>query len=294
MATLGFIGLGLMGRHMAGHLINAGHTVHVHDLDTGAVQALAGAGAVAAGSGRKVAEAAEVVFLMVPDSADVEAALFGPDGVAEGLAAGKTVVDMSSISPTATQRFAARLAEAGVDMLDAPVSGGPAGAEGATLSIMCGGKAPVFERIRSYFEVMGRNINLVGDHGAGQIVKLMNQIIVGVTLGAVSEAMVLVAKAGVDPRKAREAITGGAADSLILQRQGLRMIERDFAPGFRVKHQMKDLGNALSFARDIGVSIPATAAVQQMYHGVLAEAGGDADHSALVTALERLAKHTVG
>jgi 2-hydroxy-3-oxopropionate reductase len=293
MATLGFIGLGIMGRPMAGHLLRAGHTVHVYDLLPEGVQALAAQGAVACTSPGDVARQSDVTFLMVPDSPDVEAALFGPEGVAAGAPKGSIVVDMSSISPVAERGFAGRLRAQGVEMLDAPVSGGPAGAEQATLSIMCGGDERVFAKVRPYFECMGKNINLVGGNGDGQVVKVANQIIVGITVAAVSEALLLASKAGVDPERARQALLGGAADSRILQLHGQRMIKRDFRPGFRLKHQQKDLNNALVTARSIAMALPVTAAVQELFNGAAAEHGGDIDHSALVTTLERLAKHTV-
>jgi 2-hydroxy-3-oxopropionate reductase len=293
MAKLGFIGIGIMGKPMAGHLLAAGNTVHVYDLVPAGVDELAGKGAVKCASPKEVAQKSEVIFLMVPDTPDVEAALFGPGGVSEGLAKGKTVVDMSSISPVETKQFAARLAGQGVEMLDAPVSGGQVGAENAALTIMVGGKEQVFSAIRPYFELMGKNINLVGGNGDGQTAKVANQIIVALTIEAVGEALLFASKAGANPENVRKALLGGFAQSRILEVHGERMIKRTFNPGFRIRHQQKDLNNALSAARVLGLSLPGTANAQELYNAVSADGGSELDHSALVTALERMAKHTV-
>ena len=293
MADLGFIGLGIMGKPMAGHLLAAGHTVHVHDVVPAGVDELVAKGAVKCASGKEVAEKSEIVFLMVPDTPDVEAVLFGPGGVAEGIAAGKMVVDMSSISPVATKAFAARLAENGVEMMDAPVSGGQAGAENAALTIMVGGKEQSFSMLRPYFELMGKNINLVGGNGDGQTAKVANQIIVALTIEAVAEALLFASKAGANPENVRTALLGGFAQSKILEVHGERMIKRTFQPGFRIRHQQKDLNNALSAARELGLSLPGSANAQELYNAVSADGGADLDHSALVQALERMAKHTV-
>jgi len=293
MTTLGFIGLGIMGKPMAGHLLAAGHPLHVHSRSPGPVEALTAQGATAAESSAAVARAADVIFTMVPDTPDVEAVLFGPGGVSEGLAAGKTVVDMSSISPVETKQFAERLAAQGVEMLDAPVSGGQVGAEQAALTIMVGGKPEVFERVRPYFELMGKNITLVGANGAGQTAKVANQIIVALTIEAVGEALLFAAKAGADPAKVREALLGGFAQSRILELHGERMIKRTFDPGFRIRLHQKDLNLALGAARQLGLSLPNTATAQELFNAVGAAGGLDLDHSALVQALETLAKHTV-
>ena len=290
---LGFIGLGIMGRPMAGHLLKAGHALHCYNRSEAGLRALSQQGARACDSPREVAESAEMVFLMLPDTPDVAAVLFGEDGVAEGLTPGKTVVDMSSISPVTTKDFAARLKSQGVDMLDAPVSGGQVGAEQATLTIMVGGDPAVFERVRPTFALLGKNITLVGDNGAGQTAKVANQIIVALTIEAVSEALVFASKAGADPARVREALLGGFAQSRILEVHGERMIKRTFDPGFRIELHQKDLNLALEAARQLGVALPNTATAQQLFNAVRAGGGAQLDHSALVKALENLAGHPV-
>jgi len=293
MANLGFVGIGIMGKPMAGHLMNGGNTVHVFDVFPAGVDELAGKGAVKCASPKEVAEKSDIIFMMVPDTPDVEAVLFGENGVMAGASNGKTVVDMSSISPVATKKWAAELAGKGVEMLDAPVSGGQVGAEGASLTIMVGGKQETFDKVKPYFELMGKNINLVGSSGDGQTAKVANQIIVALTIEAVSEALLFSSKAGADPEKVRQALLGGFAQSKILEIHGERMIKRTFDPGFRIRHQQKDLNNALSSARELGISLPGSANAQELYNAVSADGGADKDHSALVLALERMAKHTV-
>jgi 2-hydroxy-3-oxopropionate reductase len=293
MAQLGFIGLGIMGRPMAGHLLAAGHTVNVYDIVSDSVKELAGKGAFACSSNREVASKSDIVFVMVPDTPDVEAALFGKDGVVEGIRSGSIVVDMSSISPIATKEFAKKLAEKGIEMLDAPVSGGQVGAEKAILSIMVGGKQKVFDQIKPYFELMGKNIVLIGDNGAGQTCKVANQIAVAVTIAATAEALIFASKAGADPAKVREALMGGLAGSRIMELLGERMIKRTFQPGFRIRLHQKDLNLALQSARSLHMSIPSTAIAQEMFNAVAARGGIDLDHSAMVQALEELANHTV-
>jgi len=294
MAKLGFIGLGIMGKPMASHLLNAGHTVYVYDLLSEPVKELALKGAVACGNSKEVAQKSKVIFIMVPDTPDVEAVLFGEDGVAESVRADSIVVDMSSISPIHTKEFAKKLDALGVKMLDAPVSGGQLGAEKATLSIMVGGQPEVFEQIKPYFEIMGKNIVHVGDNnGDGQICKVANQIVVALTIEAVSEALLFASKAGADPGKVREALLGGFAQSRILDLHGERMLERRFNPGFRIRHQQKDLNLALQSARTLGLSLPGTAIAQELFNAVAAQDGSDLDHSALVQALETLANHKV-
>ena len=293
MANLGFIGLGIMGKPMAGHLLEAGHTVHVYDVVPGPVKELAARGAVVCGSSREVARKSDITIIMVPDTPDVEAVLFGKDGVAEGVRSGSIVVDMSSISPIATKEFAQKLAEKGVEMLDAPVSGGQVGAEKATLSIMVGGKTKVFQQIKPYFDLMGKNIVHLGGNGDGQTCKVANQIVVALTIEAVAEALVFAAKAGADPRKVREALLGGFAQSRILELHGERMLARNFNPGFRIRLHQKDLNLALQSARNLGVSLPNTATAQELFNSVAARGGIDLDHSAMVQALEMLAEHQV-
>jgi len=294
MAKVVFIGLGIMGRPMAGHLLAAGHTVHVHiHVHPEPVQELAAKGAVVCANSKEVAQKSDIIFTMVPDTPDVEAVLFGKDGVAEGVKSGSIVVDMSSISPIATKEFAKKLDAMGVKMLDAPVSGGQVGAEKATLSIMVGGQPEVFEQIKPYFELMGKNIVLVGDNGDGQTCKVANQIVVALTIEAVSEALLFASKAGADPVKVREALLGGFAHSRILDLHGQRMIKRTFTPGFRIQHQQKDLNLALQSARNLGLSLPGTAVAQELLNAVSAQGGSDLDHSAMVLALEKLANHKV-
>jgi len=293
VTTLGFIGLGIMGKPMAGHLLAAGHKVHVYDRDAASVKELVSRGAVACLNSREVATVSDLIIVMVPDTPDVEQVLFGEDGVAAGVKRGATVVDMSSISPIATKDFAKRLADIGVDMLDAPVSGGQVGAEKAILSIMVGGKQQVFDRVKPYFELMGRNIVLIGDHGAGQTCKVANQIAVAVTIAATAEALAFASKAGADPAKVREALMGGLASSRIMELHGERMIKRTFQPGFRIRLHQKDLNLALQSARSLHMSIPATALAQEMFNAVAARDGLDLDHSAMVLALEELANHKV-
>ena len=293
MADLGFIGLGIMGKPMSGHLLEAGHTVYVYDVVPESVKEMVSKEAVGCGGGKEVAEKCNIVFTMVPDTPDVEAVLFGKAGVAEGIKSGAIVVDMSSISPIATREFARKLEKLGVKMLDAPVSGGQVGAENATLSIMVGGRPEVFEQIRPYFELMGKNVVHIGSNGDGQTCKVANQIVVGLTIEAVSEALLFASKAGADPAKVRQALLGGFAQSRILDLHGGRMIERKFAPGFRIQHQQKDLNLALQSARSLGLSLPGTALAQELFNAVGARGGNDLDHSALVLALEALANHKV-
>ncbi len=293
MAELGFIGVGIMGKPMAGHLVKAGHKVLVYDVNAAAVQELAAKGAVACKGSQEVAEKTGIIFIMVPDTPDVEAVLFGKGGLAEGLKAGSIVVDMSSISPIATKEFAKRLSAMGVQMLDAPVSGGQVGAENAALSIMVGGDPGIFEKIKPYFELMGKNIVHIGGNGDGQTCKVANQIVVALTIEAVAEALLFASKAGADPVKVRAALLGGFAQSRILDLHGERMIKRTFNPGFRIRLHQKDLNLALQAARSMGMSLPNTATAQELFNAVAAQGGIDLDHSALVFALEKLANHTV-
>ncbi|HLE77872.1 MAG TPA: 2-hydroxy-3-oxopropionate reductase [bacterium] len=283
---IGFIGLGIMGRPMARNLLHAGYQVSVHNRSRGPVDELVSAGARDGGSPRGVAADSDITMTMLPDSPDVQEVVHGPDGVLEGLRPGSVFVDMSSISPIVTRAIAGAIEARGAQMLDAPVSGGEKGAIEATLSIMVGGPVDVFERVRSVFEALGKNIVHVGDHGAGQVTKICNQIVVALTIQAVSEALVLAAKAGVDPAKVRQALLGGFAQSRILDQHGQRMLERNFAPGFRVRLHQKDLKNALSAARALDVPLPATAVVQEAFTALAGKGRSDLDHSSLVTLLE--------
>ncbi|KAA0579466.1 2-hydroxy-3-oxopropionate reductase [Azospirillum sp. B21] len=293
MSKIGFIGLGIMGAPMAGHLQAAGHALFVHTVGP-VPDALTVGGAVTCGSGKEVAEQAEIVFIMVPDTPDVEKVLFGAGGVAEGLSAGKIVVDMSSISPVATKDFARRVNELGCDYLDAPVSGGEVGAKAASLTIMVGGPEKAFGTVHPLFELMGKNITLVGGNGDGQTTKVANQIIVALTIEAVGEALLLAAKAGADPAKVRQALMGGFANSRILEVHGERMVKRSFDPGFRIELHQKDLNLALATARSLGVSLPNTATAQELFNACAANGGKAWDHSGMVRALEMLANFEIG
>jgi len=292
MAELGFIGLGIMGLPMAGHLRAGGHRVHVYARRRSASE-LSALGFLPCSSPRQVAERGETTILMLPNTPDVESVLFASQGVAEGLSAGKTVIDMSSISPIATRAFAARLAKHGADYLDAPVSGGEGGAKAATLTIMVGGKSEAFERARALLALMGKTITLVGDVGAGQTAKVANQIIVGLTIEAVAEALLFAARAGVDPAKVRTALLGGYASSRILEVHGERMIRRNFEPGFRLELHQKDLGLALEGARALQLSLPHTASCAQMMNAASALGWSELDSSVIVEVLEKLAGHRV-
>jgi 2-hydroxy-3-oxopropionate reductase len=293
MAELGFIGLGIMGKPMASHLVKAGHTVHVCDLSEESVKHVCSLGGKACNCCREIAQKSDIIFIMVPDTPDVEIVLFGKDGLAEGLKPGSIVVDMSSISPIATKEFAKRLTAMGVKMLDAPVSGGQVGAENATLSIMVGGPIDVFNQIKPYFELMGKNIVHIGDHGDGQTCKVANQIVVALTIEAVGEALLFASKAGADPAKVRAALLGGFAQSRILELHGERMIKHNFNPGFRIRLHQKDLNLALESARSMGLSLPNTSLAQELFNAVAAQGGSDLDHSAMVLALEKLANHAI-
>jgi 2-hydroxy-3-oxopropionate reductase len=245
-------------------------------------------------SGREVAQRSDVIFTMVPDTPHVEAALFGKSSIAEGLTSGKTVVDMSSISPLATKAFARRINDLACDYLDAPVSGGEVGARNATLSIMVGGSEAVFNRVKPLFQLMGKNITLVGGNGDGQTTKVANQIIVALNIEAVAEALLFASKAGADPARVRQALMGGFASSKILEIHGERMVKRTFEPGFRIELHQKDLNLALSSARQLGVALPNTATAQELFNACAAHGGAAWDHSAMVRALELLANFQVG
>ena len=290
---LGFIGLGIMGAPMAGHLRAAGHQLFVHTRSK-VPAALEEAGALRCANAAEVAQRADIVFLMLPDTPDVEKVLFGDEGVAAGLSAGKLVVDMSSISPIETQAFAKRIAPLGCDYVDAPVSGGEVGAKAASLTIMVGASEAAFERVQPLLALMGKNITRVGEVGAGQITKVANQIIVALNIAAVGEALVFASKAGADPAKVRQALMGGFAASRILEVHGERMIKRTFNPGFRIGLHQKDLNLALQGAKALGVALPGTANAAQLMQACAAQGWDQMDHSALVRALELMAAHSIG
>ena len=290
---LGFVGLGIMGAPMAGQLVKAGHEVFVYTRSKVAPE-IAQSSAIQCTSAAEVAQKADIIFTMVPDTPDVEKVLFGENGVASGLSKGKVLVDMSSISPIATKEFAKKINALGCDYLDAPVSGGEVGAKNATLSIMVGGDEKVFERIKPIFELMGKNINLVGSNGDGQTAKVANQIIVALNIEAVAEALLFASKAGADPVKVRQALMGGFAGSKILEVHGERMVKRTFDPGFRIELHQKDLNLALNSARALGVSLPNTATAQELFNSCAAHGGKAWDHSAMVKALEMMANFEIG
>ena len=293
MDTIGFIGLGVMGKPMARNLMKAGFPLVVHNRSRGAVDELAKEGARAASSPKDVATQSDMVILMLPDSPDVEAVVAGKDGVFDGARRGMLLIDMGTSSPVLARRLARDAAARGIDMLDAPVSGGDVGAINATLSIMVGGSESAFNRALPVFQAMGKNIVRVGDAGAGQVTKAANQIVVGLTIEAISEALVLATKAGVDPAKVRQALLGGFAQSRVLEAHGQRILDRNFEPGARVSTQHKDLGIALALGKEYAVPLPATAHVHQMYNAMLAAGHGNLDHSSLVMVIEQIAKTRV-
>jgi 2-hydroxy-3-oxopropionate reductase len=283
--NVGFIGLGIMGKEMAHSLLKGGHTLYAHSR-SGVPSTLSDAGAQPCSTPKEIAQKADVIITMLPDTPDVDVVLFGTNGVAEGLSPGKTVIDMSSISPGATREFASRIEALGARYLDAPVSGGQVGAANATLTIMVGGDEQVFESVQHLLQLMGQNITLIGDSGAGQMCKVANQIIVGLNIQAVAEAMLLASASGVDPERVRQALMGGFASSRVLEVHGERMIERNFKPGFRIELHHKDLSLALAAAADLNVPLPNTTNCQALFEACMANDGRQWDHSGLLRALE--------
>ena len=290
---IGFIGLGIMGSPMAANLLKGVHQLFLYSIPS-VPPTLVDAGGDAYASGKEVAQKSDIIITMVPDTPHVEAALFSDNGVAQGLSKGKTVVDMSSISPLATKDFAKKINALGCDYLDAPVSGGEVGAKNATLSIMIGGPEAAFMRVKPLFELMGKNITLVGGNGDGQTAKVANQIIVALNIEAVAEALLFAAKAGADPARVRQALMGGFASSKILEVHGERMVKRTFDPGFRIELHQKDLNLALSSARQLKVSLPNTATAQELFNSCAAHGGSAWDHSAMVRALELMDNFEIG
>lgn len=293
METIGFIGLGTMGKPMARILMKAGYPLVVHNRSRGAVDELAKEGARPAAAPKDVAAQSDIVITILPDSPDVELVIAGKDGVFDGARRGMLLIDMGTSSPLLARRLTRNANARGIDMLDAPVSGGEVGAINATLSIMVGGTEGAFNRARPVFQTLGKNIVHIGDAGAGQIAKAANQLIVGLTIEAISEALVLATKAGVDPAKVRQALLGGFAQSRVLDAHGQRILERNFKPGARVRTQYKDMGIALDLGKEFGVPLPATAQVHQMYNAMLAAGQGELDHSSLVMLIEEMAKRQV-
>lgn len=289
---IGFIGIGIMGAPMACRLLDAGHEVAVNSRSAIRPEVL-GKGAREVSTAKEAAERGDVIIIMVPDTPDVEKVLFGENGVADGLSAGKIVIDMSSISPVETKKFAEKINALGCTYLDAPVSGGEVGAKAGTLTIMVGGDQETFDKAKPLLELMGQNITLVGRNGDGQTCKVANQIIVALTIEAVGEALLFASKAGADPARVREALMGGFASSKILEIHGERMIKRTFDPGFRIELHQKDLNLALTSARQLQMALPNTATAQELFNSVAAQGDIGLDHSALVLALEKLAAYKV-
>ena len=287
MAKIGFIGLGLMGRPMALNLIKAGHALCVYARRTEAMVPLLDAGATGCASPAEVAQQTDIVITMVSDTPDVEAVLFGDHGVAEGIRPGAIVVDMSTISPTATRAFAVRLRDLGAEMLDAPVSGGDIGAINATLSIMVGGPEAVFEQIQPIFAAMGKNIVRIGENGAGQVAKACNQIVAAVAIEGVAEALLFARKNDVDPARVREALMGGFAGSRILEVHGQRMLDHDYRPGFKTRLHQKDMHIVMQVAHELGLSLPAADLVMQRLDALVDSGDGELDSAALMKVIER-------
>jgi 2-hydroxy-3-oxopropionate reductase len=292
MSNLGFIGVGIMGRPMASHLMAAGHKMFLWGRNK-LPQDLLDKDAIACTSPKDVAEKADVVFTMVSDTPDVEQVLFSENGVAKGLSPGKIVIDMSSISPLATKEFAKRIEALGCFYVDAPVSGGEVGAKAATLTFMVGAREEIFEKVKPLLSLMGKTITLIGGNGDGQTAKVANQIIVALNIEAVAEALLFASKAGADPAKVRQALLGGFAASRILEVHGERMMKRTFAPGFKIALHAKDLNIALSGARALNVSLPGTAMCQELFNANTAAGESGLDDSAMVRVLERLANHEI-
>jgi 2-hydroxy-3-oxopropionate reductase len=288
--VIGFIGLGIMGKPMARNLMKAGYSLIVHNRSRGAVDELGREGAQTAASAKEIAERSEVIITMLPDSPDVELVYTGEMGIFSGVKSGTLLIDMSSIAPAVARKVAAEAEKRGCAMIDAPVSGGEAGAIGATLSIMIGGKAGAVERAMPIFQVLGKNIVHVGDSGAGQVAKAANQMVVGTTIAIVGEALVLAAKAGVDPVKVRQALLGGFAQSKVLEAHGQKMLEGNFKPGFRIRLHEKDMKIALSTGFEYGVALMVTSQVAQMMNAMNSMGHGDLDHSGLVKLVEEMAK----
>jgi 2-hydroxy-3-oxopropionate reductase len=287
--VIGFIGLGIMGKPMARNLIKAGYSLVLHNRSRAAVEELSKDGGQTARTSQEVAERSEVIITMLPDSPDVELVYMSDEGIFAGAKPGMLLVDMSTISPIVARKLAASAQERGCDMLDAPVSGGEAGAIGASLSIMIGGKTSAVERAMPIFNSLGKNIVHVGDAGAGQVTKAANQMVVGTTIAIVSEALVLAAKAGVDPAKVRQALLGGFAQSKILEAHGQKMLERNFKPGFRIRLHEKDMKIALATGFEYGVPLMVTSQVAQMMNAMNSMGHGDLDHSGLVKLVEEMA-----
>lgn len=296
MANIGFIGLGIMGKPMAGHLIKGGHTLFLQTR-SGVTEDMVAMGGIVCATPKDVAQRADIIITMLPDTPDVEKVLFGDNGVVEGLKfhsePRKIIVDMSSISPMETKKFAAKLNDLSHDYVDAPVSGGDVGAQNATLTIMVGASEAVFAKVKPILDLMGANVTLIGENGAGQICKIANQVVVSLAIEGVAEALLYVSKAGVDPEKVQTALMGGFAASKALEVHGGRMINRRFEPGFKIDLMQKDLNIALTSAAALGVSLPNTASTHELHKACMAHGGAKWDNSAIVKALEILSNHEI-
>lgn len=290
---IGLIGLGLMGTPMAKNLLKAGYELSVHDINRKAVDEVVGLGAKGDSSPKEVAASAEAILLSLPGDSEVEEVILGKDGILEGGRPGSVLVDMSTISPLTAKRMAEVLQERGMEMLDAPVSGGQEGAREGSLTIMVGGKPDVFERMHPVLQKLGKNVTHIGGHGAGQVAKAANQIIVGLTIEAVAEALVFASKAGVDPEKVRKALLGGYAQSRVLELHGRRMTDRNFEPGGKVRSHKKDIEIIMSVARELGMYLPGTALLSHLWNAVAGQGGLDWDHSSLVKVLEVMSQTEV-
>jgi 2-hydroxy-3-oxopropionate reductase len=290
---IGLIGLGLMGTPMAKNLLKAGYELSVHDINRKAVDEVVGLGAKGDSSPKEVAASAEAILLSLPGDSEVEEVILGKDGILEGGRPGSVLVDMSTISPLTAKRMAEALQKHGMEMLDAPVSGGQEGAREGGLTVMVGGKPEVFERMHPVLQKLGKNVTHIGGHGAGQVAKAANQIIVGLTIEAVAEALVFASKAGVDPEKVRKALLGGYAQSRVLELHGRRMTDRNFEPGGKVRSHKKDIEIIMSVARELGMYLPGTALLSHLWNAVAGQGGLDWDHSSLVKVLEVMSQTEV-
>jgi 2-hydroxy-3-oxopropionate reductase len=290
---IGFIGLGLMGRPMTKNLLKAGYDLTVHDINRKALEEVLGLGAKEASSPKEIADSAEAIILSLPGDSEVEAVILGKDGILEGGRPGSVLVDMSTISPLTARRMAEVLQKQGMDMLDAPVSGGQEGAREGSLTIMVGGKPEIFERMQPVLQRLGKNVTHIGGHGAGQVAKAANQIIVGLTIEAVAEGLVFASKSGVDPEKVRKALLGGYAQSRVLELHGRRMTDRNFVPGGKVRSHKKDIEIVMAVAREIGVYLPGTALLSHLWNAVASQGGLDWDHSSVIKVLEMMSQTEV-
>jgi 2-hydroxy-3-oxopropionate reductase len=290
---IGFIGLGLMGTPMTKNLLKAGYDLTVHDINRKAIEEVVGLGAKESSSPKEIADSAEAIILSLPGDLEVEEVILGKDGILDGGRPGSVLVDMSTISPLTARRMAEVVQKQGIDMLDAPVSGGQEGAKEGSLTIMVGGKPEIFERMQPVLQRLGKNVTHIGGHGAGQVAKAANQIIVGLMIEAVAEGLVFAAKSGVDPEKVRKALLGGYAQSRVLELHGQRMTDRNFVPGGKVRSHKKDIEIVMAVAREIGVYLPGTALLSHLWNALASQGGLDWDHSSVIKVLEMMSQTEV-